>query len=186
MRCDQRLHRLRQHTPLPAVLTTVSRAAVEQLLYLMDEAFEGKAEHSLLANLRTVTEDDLLWVPPGGHRSIPEIAGHVGQCKYVYDNHAFGDASMRWDRPGTVPALDREAPQADVIDWLREGHRRLREHVAGLADDDLMTPRRANWGEMRETRWLINVMIQHDLYHAGEINHIRALRQGNDRWAWQT
>jgi hypothetical protein len=28
-------------------------------------------------------------------------------------------------------------------------------------------------------------MIQHDLYHAGEINHIRALRQRNDRWAWE-
>jgi hypothetical protein len=25
-------------------------------------------------------------------------------------------------------------------------------------------------------------MIEHDLYHAGEINHIRALRQENDRW----
>ena len=33
--------------------------------------------------------------------------------------------------------------------------------------------------------WLINAMIQHDLYHGGEINHIRVLRQGNDRWAWE-
>ena len=40
-----------------------------------------------------------------------------------------------------------------------------------------------NWGEMKETRWIITVMIQHDLYHAGEINHIRSLRQQSDRWA---
>ena len=26
----------------------------------------------------------------------------------------------------------------------------------------------------------IEVMIEHDLYHAGEINHIRDLHQGND------
>jgi hypothetical protein len=26
-------------------------------------------------------------------------------------------------------------------------------------------------------------MIEHDLYHAGEINHLRSLRQGTDRWA---
>jgi len=39
---------------------------------------------------------------------------------------------------------------------------------------------------MKETRWLIGVMIEHDLYHAGEINHLRALRHGNDRWAWET
>ena len=36
----------------------MSRAAVEQLLYLMDEAFEGDSDHSLLANLRSVTEED--------------------------------------------------------------------------------------------------------------------------------
>jgi hypothetical protein len=33
-----------------------------------------------------------------------------------------------------------------------------------------------SWGELKETRWI----IQHDLYHAGEINHIRALHQQND------
>ncbi len=163
----------------------MSRTAVEQFLYLMDEAFEGNVEHSLLANLRTVSEDDLRWMPPGGHRSIAEIVGHVGECKYVYDNHAFGDRSMRWDRLGTVPTVDREAPPADVIDWLREAHRRLRGHVVALDDSELQTPRRTNWGEMRETRWLIAVMIEHDLYHAGEINHIRALRQDNDRWEWE-
>jgi hypothetical protein len=39
-----------------------------------------------------------------------------------------------------------------------------------------------NWGEQKETRWIITAMIQHDLYHAGEINHLRALIQGTDRW----
>jgi hypothetical protein len=28
-----------------------------------------------------------------------------------------------------------------------------------------------------ETRWIIMIMMQHDLYHAGVINHIRALHQ---------
>ena len=35
---------------------------------------------------------------------------------------------------------------------------------------------------MMETRWLISAMIEHDLYHSGEINHVRALLQGNDAW----
>ena len=69
---------------------------------------------------------------------------------------------------------------------MREGQRRLRDDIAALADDaDLLQHRRANWGETYETRWLISVMIEHDLYHAGEINHIRALRQRNDRWEWE-
>ena len=35
---------------------------------------------------------------------------------------------------------------------------------------------------MKETRWLISVMIEHDLYHAGEINAILAIRRGE---AWE-
>jgi hypothetical protein len=41
-----------------------------------------------------------------------------------------------------------------------------------------------NWGEQKETRWIITAMIQHDLYHAGEINHLRSLHRQTDRWAY--
>ena len=170
----------------------MGRAAVDQLLHLMDRAFAGVGDspadvgHSLLANLGSVSKDDWLWVPPGGSRSVLDIIRHVGECYYVYDNHAFGDGSMGWDRPGTVPTIAREATNVAVTGWLREGHRQLREHVAGLSDDDLARPSRTNWGEMKDLRWVIAAMIEHDLYHAGEINHIRALHQDNDRWAWES
>ena len=163
----------------------MSRTNIDQLLYLMDEAFQGQGEHSLLANLRSLKDDDWLWLPPGGGRSIFDLVVHVGECKYVYDNHAFGDGSMRWDRPGTVPAVERGASATAIIDWLRRGQGALRGSVASLAEDGgLLRERRANWGQSYQPRWLINVTIQHDLCHAGETNHIRALRQGNDRWPW--
>jgi hypothetical protein len=172
----------------------MSRAAVEQLLYLMDMAFDEGQWHSLLGNLRSVTADDWLWTPPGGARTIRLLTAHVAACKYVYDNHAFGDAAMSWNDPAgdlgygmedlqSESVLDNEPSIADVVAWLSEGHRRLREHVAALNDEELLRPRRTNKDEMKETRWIIAVMIEHDLYHAGEINHIRALRQRNDGWA---
>jgi hypothetical protein len=35
------------------------------------------------------------------------------------------------------------------------------------------------------TRWSsVVTMIQHDLYHAGEINHLRSLNQGTDQWEY--
>jgi hypothetical protein len=66
---------------------------------------------------------------------------------------------------------------------MREGHRLFVASVAALEDGDLATPRLANWGAMMETRQLIEVIIAHDFYHAGEINHIRATLQQRDRWA---
>ncbi len=159
----------------------MTRIAVEQLLYLMDEAFDApNHEHALLTNLASLQEDDWGWQPPGGKRTVSAIAGHVAACKWMYDDHAFGDAHWTW----ADSLFYQKRSQSELIDWLREGHGVLRGHVASLTDDDLLTLRRANWGEMKETRWLISVMIEHDLYHAGEINHIRALHQGNDGWAW--
>jgi len=77
------------------------------------------------------------------------MVAHVGACKYVYENHAFGDASLRWDDP--------------LVD-----QKRLRQASATA-----------------ETRWIIKSTIEHDLYHAGEINRMQALRQGNDRRAFE-
>jgi uncharacterized damage-inducible protein DinB len=165
----------------------MGRAAVEQLLFLMDMAFEAPAdEDSLLLNLSSVRDEDWLWTPAAGSRSIAAIVGHVGACKYVYDNHMFGDATMTWSDPLASPQ-DRPAADCEAtLDWLREGHRRFRSHVAELDDGELARPRRRPEGGSRETRWLVAVMIQHDQFHAGEINHLRALSQGNDRWAWQS
>ncbi len=38
----------------------------------------------------------------------------------------------------------------------------------------------SQWGNMLPRRFLIKTIIEHDLYHCGEINHIRALAQKND------
>ena len=136
----------------------MSSAEVELLLFLMDEAFEANEEHSLMGNLRTVSEDDWLWVPPLGRRRIGDIVWHVGGAKYMYDNHAFGDARMTWDNPFLAPPPDQQATMIEAIQWMREGHRRLREHIAALGEDDLSRRRLTHWGELRETRWIVSVM----------------------------
>jgi hypothetical protein len=85
-----------------------------------------------------------------------------------------------------VEPFARSGSSAEVVVWLSEAHERLVDHVAALADDtELDAPRLTNWGEQRPTRWIIATMITHDAYHAGEINHIRSLFDGDDRWRFQ-
>ena len=164
----------------------MTRSAIEQLVFMMDNAFEGdparpdQSWHAVLVNLGSVQPDDWDWVPPGGRRTIRRLLLELGTCKYVCDSQAFGDGSMSWEVPGSIPALDITS-RDEIAGWLREAHRRLRDHVAALEDDaELLLPRPSYWGEERAIRWQVNTMIQHDLYHAGEINHIRALHQQND------
>src|SRR4051794_6547716 len=149
-----------------------------QYLYLLDEAFEGGKWHSLLGNLRSVTPADWDWVPPGGRRTIRDIVRHVAGAKFMYHHFAFGDPQQPWVDPeeaGTAPTEMEE-----TIAWLRAAQEQLRASLAALSDADLLTLRRTHLRVERETRWIIGVMIQHDLYHSGEINHIRALHQGDD------
>jgi len=158
----------------------VTGAALDQYLYLLDEAFEGGRWHSLLGNLDDTSAADWEWIPPAGSRSVRAIAQHVGECKRMYENHAFGDGKLSWNDFSP----DLTGTRTRAIQFLRESQERLRTSIAALGEDsELLKPRKTNWGEMKETRWIIAQLIEHDHYHAGEINHIRSLRTGDDRWA---
>jgi uncharacterized damage-inducible protein DinB len=166
-----------------------SRGGVEALLYLLDEAFRGRdieesnESQALLPNLATVPDDAWQAVPERAVRTIEAIVVHVGACKIMYDDHAFGTARLRFGTPEVEPWPAGAAPRGEVVAWLEEAHARLVAHIGALADDSELDRRRpANWGQERETRWLIAAMITHDAYHAGEINHIRSLLDGDDRW----
>jgi uncharacterized damage-inducible protein DinB len=166
-------------------------SAVALLQYLMNEAFDGAGieesneSQSLMSNLATVDEEMWRARPDASVRTIESIALHVGSCKVMYADHAFGSRALTWESPEVQPWPDGEAPRAETLDWLRRTHRALMAHVEALSDEDLSLPRHANWGELRETPWLLSMLLQHDTYHAGEINRIRSLLAGEDRWQWQ-
>src|SRR2546428_232883 len=165
--------------------------AVQELLNLLDEAFAGAGieasneSQALMTNLRSVDERAWRLRPAGAARSIESIVLHVGTCKVMYDDYAFGRGTLRWGEPAVQPWQEGVAPMADALRWLEEGHRRLTAHLGALSDDNLDALRMTNWGEHRPTRWIIAAMIGHDFYHAGEINHLRSLIVSDDRWRWQ-
>lgn len=165
--------------------------AVQALLYLLDEAFEGRGiresneSQALLTNLATVSEAEWRTLPAGATRSIESMVLHVGACKIMYADYAFGPGTKQWGEPEVEGWIGADAPMAEAIDWLREAHRSFRRHVEALTDDDLETPRKTNWGELRPTRWIVAAIIGHDFYHAGEVNHLRSMLGTDDRWRWQ-
>ena len=168
------------------------RPAVESLLYLLDEAFEGRGivqsneSQSLLTNLGTVSQADWHARPNGATRTIESMVRHVAACKVMYSDYAFGKGTKQWGTPDVEGpwGVDR-APMSAAIAWLRESHRSFTEHVAQLTDDELDRERMTNWGEPRPTRWIVAAIVGHDFYHAGEINHLRSLLGTDDRWRWQ-
>ena len=133
----------------------MARPRIEELVRLMDRAFGGN-EHSLLDNIRSVRDESWEALPQGAKRSAREITRHVGLFKYIYANHAFDGADMDY----SDPAPGRHATPAAATQWLGEAH----------------------WGQLVPTYDLMVTMVEHDLYHAGEINHTRALLQDDYGW----
>src|SRR3954452_22600044 len=115
-----------------------SRSGIDALLYLLDEAFRGtgieKTNESpaLLPNLGSVPATAWHATPAGLSRSIEAIAVHVGACKIMYADYAFGSASLRFDTPDVEPWRTGEAAMADVLPWLKRAHEVLVNHVSGL------------------------------------------------------
>src|SRR5689334_15371058 len=83
--------------------TEHARTAIDMLASLIEKAFEGDPSHSLIANLHDLQEEDWTATPLGSHRSIADILEHVGWSKWMYEDYAFGSASMRGDQPPLVP-----------------------------------------------------------------------------------
>lgn len=160
--------------------------SLSALITLTEDAFERHPVLSIIANLRDLREEDWTAVPPGGGRSIADILEHVGWSKWMYENVTFGGATFKGDQPPMIPSNGaRSRPREELVAWMTEGHRRWVESLKALNDDcELDVERMTNWGQMLPTRALIHIVIGHDFYHAGEINHIRALLQNTDRWSY--
>jgi uncharacterized damage-inducible protein DinB len=166
---------------------THSHTAIDTLAWLIEDAFEGDLDQALLRNLQGLRDEDWTALPAGAGRSIADFLEHVGWSKWMYEDYAFGSASLRGDQPPLVPSNSaRSRPPQELLAWLTKGHHRWLSSVRALeGDSELERERPTNWGDRLPTRVLIRIMIGHDFYHAGEINHIRALLQGTDRWPYE-
>src|SRR5690606_13223170 len=161
---------------------------LDSIAQRLEAAYRGDRYHALLRNIESVRPDE--WdVRPAEwsaevfgaqpQLSICDIAGHAGAAKHVYAARLSGDDALAW-ADIRVPAA-REMPA--VLTWLDEGHEALASALAGLADDaDLMAERLSPSRRVLTAEQLLSLIINHDLYHAGEVNRQRALLRGADGW----
>ncbi len=180
---DASLHFVR---PMPYA-PPMTRTAIEILVRQMSSAYRDDPFHAFRRNVESVRADE--WdVRPSGwtaeefgsqpELSICDLVLHVAGAKHMYADRAFGDASLEW-ADITLPPLDMEP----VLAWLDEGHKKLVDGLAALPDDaELVAERPAPWRLPMRRDQLLAIVMNHDLYHSGEINRQRALIRGTDGW----
>ena len=111
--------------------------------------------------------------------SICDIALHVGGGFVMYTDRAFGEARLEWGDIAMPPSRD----MTSVLAWLDEVHAGFAAGIAALTDDaELAEMRDAPWRTPLTRAQLIGLMVNHQLYHSGEVNRQRALLRGSTGW----
>ena len=158
----------------------MTRTAIPHLEALLNRSFDGDNTQSLLGNLEDVQPDDWDWLPDGAERTIRDIFEHAAVAKHIYTAFLFSDARPSWQEIHAQCNARAGSDTAVLIDWAREGHAAFMAGMTTLQDEDLDTITTKWHGATDTTAEVIAVMIQHDCYHAGEINHLRAVHQRRD------
>jgi len=139
----------------------------------MDRAFSGDAWHGppLMHLLEGISaEDASKHVVPGAH-SIWELVHHVSAWHSIVQHRLQGemvDVTAERDWP---PVWEVSEPAwKRALESLVESRARLRQAAAGLRDDQLDE----TIGATDVSRYqILHGVIQHDLYHAGQIALLR-------------
>jgi uncharacterized damage-inducible protein DinB len=166
----------------------MTRTAIDVWTLRLEAAYRADPFHALRKNIESVRLVE--WdVRPASwsaeefgtqpELSVCDLVFHVGGAKYMYADRAFGEMTLEWT--GITPPASRD--MQEVLAWLEAGHQLLVEGMAALTDDaQLREARLAPWRLSLTREQLLGIVINHDLYHSGEINRQRALMRGAEGW----
>lgn len=104
--------------------------------------------------------------------SIYGITLHVATAKRMYGNIAFQDGDLKWRE--CADQLDAFEPDWSAsLAYLRESQRLWMASWAELGDDDLAREVLHFRGGLWPAWKIIQTMLHHDVYHAGQIALLR-------------
>ena len=153
--------------------------AVDVLLTQLDQAYDSKSWHgtNLRGAIRGLTAEHAGWRPQLGRHSIQEITVHAAYWKYAARRRLTGEKRGSFPLKGSNwfarQTVDAVSWQADV-ELLAACHVALRTVIASLTPADL----RRSVGGSIDAMSLVSGIIAHDLYHAGQIQLMKRLREG--------
>jgi len=146
---------------------------IERIEAQLKLAFEGEAWHGpgVLETLEGVTAKQAAAHPLAGVHSIWELVVHIAAWEDACRRRLAGDRaelSTAEDWPTVTDTT--EAAWAITKGALIEGHHKLRESIAFLTEARLDEPILPDMPSVYVT---IHGVIQHELYHAGQIAILR-------------
>lgn len=145
------------------------------LLRLVEEGYRQKAWHgpNLKGAIRRVSPDQAAWRPCTGRHNIAEIVVHCAYWKYAVRRRVRGDKRGSFSFKGSnwfsLPAALTDGHWRDYVKLLDGEHRKLCEALTAAPWQVLVD------GEGKTLAPQIHGIALHDVYHAGQIQTIKAM-----------
>lgn len=98
---------------------------------------------------------------------------HIAAVNYLYWDYAFGPATASFD-------LEMPGDAAAATEWLRASQEPLSAVLAGLAEADLDSPRKTNWGDLWPCHKIFTTLINEQVHHGAEISLLRDLYRNRE------
>jgi uncharacterized damage-inducible protein DinB len=146
-----------------------ARTAVARIQELHKEAFAGNAWHGpcLLELVRDIHVDHAAAKPIAHAHSIWEIVLHVTAWQDAVLKRLNGEAvNLNGDQDWPPVSDNSEAAWEKAVQQLKDGHKKLAKRISTLIDADLL---KKVPGRKHTVYKTLHGVIQHNLYHAGQI-----------------
>ena len=150
-------------------MSEIKMTEIKRIIDQMDRAFSGDAWHgpSLMSLLDGLSADDASKHSVPSAHSVWELVLHSAAWKTIAQHRLAGETvevTTERDWPPVWEVTDVAWKRS--IETLSESHKRLRKVAEELKEDQL----EENAGGSDYSRYvLLHGVIQHDLYHAGQI-----------------
>jgi len=145
----------------------------DRIVNQLERAFEGEAWHgpSVLEALEGVTWKKALLKPVPKAHSVWELVLHMTAWEDVVRRRLLGESPDITDEENWPKVKDQSsAAWARALEALRAGHLKLRGTAAGISDNLLD---QSPTGKHSTRYVLLHGIIQHDIYHAGQISILK-------------
>jgi len=142
---------------------------IDRIADQLRRAYEGEAWHgpSLREILAGITVEQAARRPLPQAHSIWELVLHIAAWESIVRRRLGGEAVEATPEQDWPPVRDSsDAAWKKTLDDLDRGHHQLRQAIAALTDDRLS---RRVAGKDYSIYGMLHGLVQHDLYHAGQI-----------------
>jgi len=160
-------------------LTGSGAEAGSVLLQALDEAFDRKSWHgtNLRGSVRGMTAEQAAWRPAPGRHNIWEIVVHAAYWKYTVRRRLLGEKRGSFTLKGSN-WFPRPEGEASEVAWRTDVALLVAEHQSLRAAVEAWESGRDSGVLTRdEATHLVIGIAFHDIYHAGQIQLIKRLRQ---------